>query len=363
MRRNKPGANMGRICSNCSLPMNADDAFCGSCGQPVPSSDATIGEVTARHQVPKPRGIEEPGRAAGGTSTPQHAHDADLEGGQGGTAQGVTLARWLDYRKVSSEPTYDPLANSRFLLQVARQAALFAGLYILADIVVGIVCLLLGAIGLGFSSAFNLWSIISILAWVTVVILFWLLPIPALLAQYSILLRLGAGEAPAMLADINQTIIRHATPYDTLRNRSMSPPGEGRRDYLELRRGVFSGIVSCFPHGQDLYVGWTFWIYLSPLRLMFMFIGRKIQNRTGRGNDMYQTLRYDSTRATIAAIHSSVVEVAEKAASGTGPPPEAREVSTGSFQGPAAPAQAWARPDQVRERSRADSDKERDTER
>lgn len=39
-----------------------------------------------------------------------------------------------------------------------------------------------------------------------------------------------------------------------------------------------------------------------------MWLGRKFQDRTGRGNEMYQTLRYDSTRATIAALHACTLE-------------------------------------------------------
>ena len=47
---------------------------------------------------------------------------------------------------------------------------------------------------------------------------------------------------------------------------------------------------------------------MSPLRWVQMRIGRYIQDRTGRGNDMHQTLRYESTRATIAAMHACTLE-------------------------------------------------------
>jgi hypothetical protein len=39
-----------------------------------------------------------------------------------------------------------------------------------------------------------------------------------------------------------------------------------------------------------------------------MIIGRKIQEYTGRGSDLYQTLRFESARATVAAMHDAVVE-------------------------------------------------------
>lgn len=316
-----------------------------------------------RHELPGSRRAKGSNRGVGGAPATRPMYDIDPGGDQRGAARGVTTDRPLSYAELSGEPTFDPLSNSRFLWQVARQAALFAGLYFLAEIAIGIVCLLLGFIGLGLSNAVSLWSIIGAVASVVLAILFWLTPIPALLGQQSRLLRFGSSAAPMVLAGINQTIINHATPYDTLRNRTMSPPGEGRREYLELRRGFFSGMISCFSHGQDLYIGWTFWVYLSPLKLMFMFIGRWIQNRTGRGNDMYQTLRYDSVRATIAAIHSSVVEIAEKVVPQTGPIDELGEVSgTDSSQESAPPERVWESTDQVRERSPADGDRRRDQE-
>jgi DNA-directed RNA polymerase specialized sigma24 family protein len=66
--------------------------------------------------------------------------------------------------------------------------------------------------------------------------------------------------------------------------------------------------LGTFEHGRDLYLGWTFWIYMSPWRLLLMKIGRQIQDWTGRGDDMHQTLRYESARATIAALHACTLE-------------------------------------------------------
>ncbi|MGH6877672.1 MAG: hypothetical protein ACREHV_09895 [Rhizomicrobium sp.] len=39
-----------------------------------------------------------------------------------------------------------------------------------------------------------------------------------------------------------------------------------------------------------------------------MRIGRRFQDYTGRGNDMYQTLRYEPARASIAALHTCTLE-------------------------------------------------------
>jgi hypothetical protein len=55
-----------------------------------------------------------------------------------------------------------------------------------------------------------------------------------------------------------------------------------------------------------------------------MRIGRRFQDYTGRGNDMYQTLRYEPARATIAALHTCTLEGVNAATGGT-PPPDGNE--------------------------------------
>jgi len=191
--------------------------------------------------------------------------------------------------EMSGEGSFDPLRNTRFILQMVRRFALYGSLATVIDLVVVI---LLGGLGL----------IVAILLSLAVLTLFWLLPVPGLLEQWSRLLSYEAPKAPQVFECMTRELDQHATPRDSLQVRALSPPGEGRRDYLELRRGAYAAYISCFPHGNDLYVGWTFWIYMSPFRMLLMQIGRAIQNYTGRGNDMYQTLRYESTRATLSAL-------------------------------------------------------------
>jgi hypothetical protein len=103
----------------------------------------------------------------------------------------------------------------------------------------------------------------------------------------------------------------------------MKLPGEGVRDYLELRRGLFAGYVACFPYGRDLYVGWTFWIRLSPFRWFCMIIARIWQSFTNKGSDLYTSLRYDSARAMRETMHSAAregidVAIGQTAAQGRG---------------------------------------------
>jgi hypothetical protein len=233
--------------------------------------------------------------------------------------------RRTGYADLGVAGTLDPLSNSRFFWQLARRFAL----YFAVSNVIGFALLLLAFLatyaGGGIAAvangrgAFTAVGLINLLITAALMAMFLFMPVPALLGQWSRMLTFQAPAAGSALDHARQALDRHATPHDTLGLRALYPPGEGRREYLELRRGYFAGYISCFPHGCDLYVGWTFWIYISPARLFLARIGRRIQDYTGRGNDMYQTLRYESARATIASLHTCTLEGVD-AATGVTPP-------------------------------------------
>ncbi|HUY51862.1 MAG TPA: hypothetical protein VMV92_40210 [Streptosporangiaceae bacterium] len=235
----------------------------------------------------------------GGTASPAAPEET--------TRDAAYADRQLSYTEVTGEPSFDPLRNSRFGWQLVRRAGLFVLFGFIAESVIFLFLLLVAAVARSLA-IFAISPVISFLIGIGLIIAYLVMPVPALLAQWSRLLGFRAAAADTAFEHISQAMQRHATPHDSLRPRRLRPPGEGLRYYLELRRGVFAGFISCFPHGRDLYVGWTFWIYMSPLRLMIMKVGRQIQNWTGRGNDIHQTLRYDSTRATIAALHACTME-------------------------------------------------------
>ena len=71
---------------------------------------------------------------------------------------------------------------------------------------------------------------------------------------------------------------------------------------------VTARAVACFGYGQDLYVGWTFWITLSPFRYVCMIIARIWQSLFNRGSDLYTSFRYDSARAMRETMHSAARE-------------------------------------------------------
>lgn len=333
---------MANTCGTCGLPLTAGDAFCGNCGQPAgmgappPLETGSTAAPGARARWPGTGPGSPAGPAGALPSRPQH-QDRGQEGfagplstGGGGRARireapanggGAGLPppphvatqddaipdRQLSYTDVSGEPSFDPLRNSRFGWQLVRRAALFLAAGIVADTAVFIFLLLVAAITRS-PAVVIVTPIISFVLAAVLFVAYLVMPVPALLAQWSRLLSFHAAAGETAFEHISAAMQRHDTPVDSLRPRTLRPPGEGARRYLELRRGVFSGFISCFEHGRDLYLGWTFWIYMSPWRLLVMKIGRQVQDWTGRGDDMHQTLRYESTRATIAALHSCTLE-------------------------------------------------------
>lgn len=215
--------------------------------------------------------------------------------------------RALRRTRLTGQANLDPACSTRFLLRVLRQAGVFAGIYVLTETVLLIVFLSLGFAKMGLHTAFrletqSLWPVALGLA-----ILFWIIPVPALLGQWAMLVESSADASSVTFEHIALAFRDHDAPLDSLEVRAVSPPHESPRDYLELRRGRFSGFISCFPHGRDLYVGWTFFLRMSPAQLMLISVVRSVQHVTRRGGDVRRALWSESTRALIAAMHSATL--------------------------------------------------------
>jgi hypothetical protein len=221
--------------------------------------------------------------------------------------------------RLSGPASLDPARNPRYLRYVLRQAGVFAGIYLLTETLL-LVCLLLSAaagtkLGPALRVEMNsLWLVALVLA-----IPFWLIPVPALLADWSMVMKQSSEATQTAFEHINSAFQAHGTPVDSLRARAISRPAEGDREYLELRRDHFSGYISCFAYGQDLYLGWTFWLHMSPLRLLMVIIGRNIQDLTSRGDGIHRSLRFESTRALVAAMHQATLAGIDAASSELNP--------------------------------------------
>lgn len=284
-------------CPGCGLPLAAADAFCGGCGQPVAAGT--------------------PGSPASTDAGPSGPGTVSLPGPLG-DSWGTGLS--VSYSNASDEPSFDPLHNRRFGWQLARRFLLWQSVPWFAGVLTAILAAVKGTTGVLLVIPF---------VWIVAVALFAFLPVPGLLAQWSRLVPFAASAQGIAFDHIRQAMDAHATPHDAIGLQNKLIPGEGVQHYLRLQRWIFSGFISCFEHGQDLYVGWTFWIYTSPFQVALMWLARKFQDRTGRGNEMYQTLRYDSTRATIAALHACTLEGVSSAIRTAGP--AAQRATAGSL--------------------------------
>ena len=217
--------------------------------------------------------------------------------------------------RLSGPGTLDPVRNPRYLMYVLRQAGVFTGIYLLTEMVLLLCVLLSAAAGTKLGPAVrlemnSLWLVALVLG-----IAFWLIPVPALLAEWTQVMEESSDATQTVFEHINSAFQAHGAPVDSLRVRTASRPGEGHREYLELRRGHFSGYLSCFAHEHDLYVGWTFWLHMSPLRLLMMVISRNLQDVTSRGDGIYRSLRFESTRALVAAMHGAALAGIDAASS------------------------------------------------
>ena len=321
------GRPASELCAHCNTPLIEDDRFCGGCGQRVPSrsevpltafiADEPDPYATVASAVPDPPGPypEPAGRAWPGTAESSPAgvwpgsgevvEATEASVGQA-TPNSTYIGMRLQYER-EPESSFDPLENIRYLRQLFFRSLVYWLVYILGAVVAGIFFLVVSAAagtGLGIAG----YTICGGLSWLVLLCLYWLLPLPVLLSEWKFSVD-GKGAAGAMAFEhIAWTLRQRETPLDSVQVRRLRLPGTGSRDYLELRSGLFYGYIACFPYGQDLYVGWTFYFRLSPLRYVLMFIARLWQTLSNRHNDIYVTLRYDSARAMREAMHSAARE-------------------------------------------------------
>jgi hypothetical protein len=297
---------MPEACGNCRSPLGGDETFCGNCGNAVNGSQPQAATATVIGGQARARAAAPPARASANGAT------------AGALTSYIRAAdRQMSYRDLGVAQTLDPLSNARFYLMLLRRWLLYAVVAAAVDTVVFLFDIILLLLRAGFGVT-GLLSVLSILTGIALFFLFWLLPVPALLGAWSRLLSFQAAAAGTVLAQVQEALSQHGTPGE-IGLRTIAPPGEGRREYLELHRTYFTGYITCFAHGLDLYIGWTYWIRISPFRVVLMRIGRFFQNYTGRGNDIFQTLRFESAQASIAALHTCLLEGVDAA---TGAPRE-----------------------------------------
>jgi len=225
--------------------------------------------------------------------------------GQAGPNATYTGLR-LQYQP-TPEPGFDPLGSVRYIRQMAMRWLLYFIVYCFGAFAGLIFCGLV-ALVISLQAGIILFAIAAVVAGLALAICFWFLKIPVQLSEWKISVDNKAAAAPMVFDHIAWVLRGREAPLDSLQVRRLRLPVDGARDYLELRRGLFNGYVACFPFGQDLYVGWTFWMTLSPFRYVCMIVARLWQSFVNKGNDLYTSFRYDSARAMRETMHSAARE-------------------------------------------------------
>jgi hypothetical protein len=316
-------AIMEGTCQTCGQAVTASDAFCGRCGEPAAPAERLAAPATPLAAPATP--LAAPATPLAAPATPLAASAAAGSRWLAGTtgtipADAATSQRTLNpiylgqrllYDKDPEQP-FDPLFNPSLLSQFAAHWAVYWLACFICEAAVAIVFVILTfAVG---AAGFILWALCGALIALFFACLYWLLPIQALLSEWKFPVDGQAAAAPATFEHISWALSQHQTPLDLVQIRRLKLDGDKSRDYLEIRRGLFTGFIACFAYGQDLYVGWTFWVRISPARYLLMFLGRIWQTAMRRGTDLHVTLRFDYARAMREAMHSVAREGVEVAA-------------------------------------------------
>lgn len=327
---------MPQTCTYCSSSINDSDAFCQSCGRQVVPANG-LGALT---ENPEPAVAAVPAGGlpswaapapTGGLPSAPPARSVPSAAASPGMANDMYMGQRLRYN-VPPEPTFDPLGSSRFIVQVLLRAALYAMTYAAGWTVIALLFFVTNFKAItspftnsadsvnafsgvatatpspGINGFGDFLAVVFFLFSLVLVISFWFLKIPIQLSEWKITVEGKAGAAPTVFSHIAAVLYERGTPIAPLRAQRFRVPAGGARDYLELNSYIFYGYVACFGYGQDLYIGWTFWSKLSPIRYVFMFLGRLWQSLFNRGSDLHVALRYDSARALRETIHSATRE-------------------------------------------------------
>ena len=251
------------------------------------------------------RNAPAPGGASGGVGR-LLAGDISAEAAVGrATPNPAYLGRRLLYEKVP-EGSLDPLSSIRYMWYLLRQwAILFWVIYpvlYIAFLVFFVIFAIVAQSDLFlilFDIGADLTGLVFLVAWL-------LIPIPVQLSEWKFLVDDKGAARPIVFDHIAYAFRRRGTPVDSVAVRRLS--GGVNRDYLEVKRDVFAGYISCFEEGNDLYVGWTYWLRMAPWKYGWQWLMRFWHVVTFKADEMYVTLRYESAKSLREAMHGAARE-------------------------------------------------------
>lgn len=323
-------------CTSCGNGVVPGDVFCGGCGakQPVPAG-TPVNTLTGPLEPPLrttktgttdgppvPPASQPSGSAGTGEAPPVTGarlpsagiHDLLAPDELLGQAapNTVYLGQRMMYEKEQQLEEFDPLHSWRYILQMVLKALITGFIWALGYIPISIVSWILSA--LNPSLGLVIGGLLGFAWWFTMGCVFWLGKLPGQLSEWKFSVDDRGEAAPIVFDHIAWALHRRNAPVDSVQLRRFKVMGQGTRDELELRQGIFYGLVSCLANGGDLYIGWTFWIYMSPARWFWTAFRRLLWELRFRGHAIYVNLQFDRAKAFREALHSAVREGVDVAA-------------------------------------------------
>src|SRR5258708_21653613 len=179
---------------------------------------------------------------------------------------GLRMMYEKDNQKLES---LDPLGSNRYRSELFFHFILTGFIWWLGFIIIAGAAVVLFLISRGFGTVT---FFLAAVAWsIAMACAFWLHTLPGQLSEWKFAVDDKGGAAPIAFDHVAWAFSRRNTPVDFCRVRRFPVMGQGSRDVLEVRQGIFYGLVSCFASGNDLYIGWTFLLYLSPARWLLIY--------------------------------------------------------------------------------------------
>ncbi len=314
--------SMPPACRSCGASLASNSAFCEHCGVQVASSYPTSDPIShGRLSAPK---IPSSGPSKSFLTSGADPAANPLLGAP--SPNQTYLGNRLSY---SDLPTnFDPISNPAY-----RQVLLSQFLATLAAWIIGSVMLFLifgiaaivqilsslSSSGLDPESSGALFVIWNAAWGALTIVLFCFFAFRRLsvqLTEWMLTVDGRATAAHAALEHMYAIIYGRQTPVRSIRVVRLAAPRQQPRDYLELDENIFTGFVSSFGFGSDLFIGWSFWLNLSPARWWIMSLRRMF---TGEGSGIYGSLMYDEPKAMREVMHSAVRQGVDMATGNTRP--------------------------------------------
>lgn len=220
----------------------------------------------------------------------------------------VYLGQRLLYEKGANLEELDSLSSSRWWREWLLHTGVVFIVWLLGGIPLWVLWVILvfaahtAGIVLGVLIGFG-WAVLMLLVWL-------LRRIPGQISEWKFQVDGKAAAAAIVFDHITWSFQRRGTPVDGMAVRRFRGVGE----FLEVRRGVYYGLVTCFANGEDLYIGWTLWLYQSFLRVLLGWIQGFFWQLRLHGNAIYVSILSDQVKALRESIHSAVREGVDVAA-------------------------------------------------